>query len=117
MNEQMLRMRVKSALDVALALGKREPLLTEGFNPHRLWQTRAVLLAQECERLKSEHGKRIAEMKSARPLVLDWKDGEWTFDCDGHGNGCRLHPDDDNNTHGGAPHVHSEGCPIHGGAR
>jgi len=37
-----------------------------------------------------------------RPLHLSWNGTEWVDDrC-----GCRYHPDDDNGSHGGAPHVH-----------
>ncbi len=46
-----------------------------------------------------------------RPHHLVWRDGEWHDErC-----GCRYHPNDDNNSHGGAPHVHTDGCPVHGG--
>ena len=41
---------------------------------------------------------------------LAWNGTEWTDDrC-----GCRYHPDDDNGSHGGAPHVHR--CERHAGA-
>lgn len=37
-----------------------------------------------------------------RALHLDWNGVEWVDDrC-----GCRYHPDDENGSHGGAPHVH-----------
>jgi hypothetical protein len=37
-----------------------------------------------------------------RPHHLAWSGTEWTDErC-----GCRYHPDDDNGSHGGAPHVH-----------
>jgi hypothetical protein len=37
-----------------------------------------------------------------RPHHLAWNGTEWV---DGRC-GCRYHPDDDNGSHGGAPHVH-----------
>jgi hypothetical protein len=37
-----------------------------------------------------------------RPHRLKWNGHEWVdYRC-----GCRYHPDDDNGSHGGAPHVH-----------
>lgn len=36
-----------------------------------------------------------------RPHRLTWTGIEWVAPC-----GCRYHPDDDNGSHGGAPHVH-----------
>lgn len=45
----------------------------------------------------------------ARPHHLVWSGVEWADDrC-----GCRYHPDDDNGSHGGAPHVHR--CSRHEG--
>jgi len=44
---------------------------------------------------------------TARPLHLSWNGTEWVDDrC-----GCRFHPDDPNNNHGGGPHVHQ--CAFH----
>lgn len=43
-----------------------------------------------------------------RPLHLVWNGAEYVdARC-----GCRYHPDDDNHTHGGGPHVHP--CEQHG---
>ena len=40
--------------------------------------------------------------QKARPNHLVWDGIEWVDErC-----GCQYHPDDDNGTHGGAPHVH-----------
>jgi len=45
---------------------------------------------------------------SERSHHLSWNGSEWVDErC-----GCRYHPDDDNGTHGGAPHVHL--CERHG---
>lgn len=44
-----------------------------------------------------------------RPHRLTWSGAEWVAPC-----GCRYHPDDDNGSHGGAPHVHR--CEKHGKA-
>lgn len=53
-----------------------------------------------CEQLPTEDTSPADE--PARPNHLIWCDNEWVDDrC-----GCRYHPDDDNGTHGGAPHVH-----------
>jgi hypothetical protein len=44
---------------------------------------------------------------SLRPHHLWWTGTEWIDErC-----GCRYHPDDDNGSHGGAPHIHH--CPRH----
>lgn len=48
---------------------------------------------------------------AARPLHLEWRDGEWVDDRCTSDPPCRYHPDDDNNTHGGGPHVHA--CTEH----
>lgn len=53
--------------------------------------------------------KRAALLKRSgiRELHLVWNGTEWTDDrC-----GCRYHPDDQNMSHGGAPHVHQ--CEAH----
>jgi hypothetical protein len=53
--------------------------------------------APEAQRAQSE----------ARHLHLVWSGTEWVDErC-----GCRYHPDDDNGSHGGAPHVHR--CKAH----
>lgn len=44
----------------------------------------------------------------ARDHRLAWNGTEWVAPC-----GCRYHPEDDNGTHGGAPHVHP--CASHAG--
>jgi NTP pyrophosphatase (non-canonical NTP hydrolase) len=52
-----------------------------------------------------EHLKNIEAHETSTPARshhLAWTGVEWTDDrC-----GCRYHPDDDNGSHGGAPHVH-----------
>lgn len=50
---------------------------------------------------------RDSSVPIGRPHHLLWNGSEWTDErC-----GCRYHPDDDNGTHGGAPHVHP--CAAH----
>lgn len=49
------------------------------------------------------------ETQPDRPHKLTWNGAEWVAPC-----GCRYHPDDDNGSHGGAPHVHR--CETHAAA-
>lgn len=52
-----------------------------------------------------------ARAEPARPHKLTWNGTEWVDErC-----GCRYHPDDDNGSHGGAPHLHL--CEQHGDAQ
>lgn len=46
--------------------------------------------------------------RKERPHKLIWSGKEWVAPC-----GCAYHPDDDNGSHGGAPHVHR--CEAHSG--
>lgn len=50
-----------------------------------------------------------APRSAERPHNLTWSGTEWVAPC-----GCRYHPDDDNGSHGGAPHVHP--CEKHAAA-
>ena len=53
-------------------------------------------------RLAEEYAHRAGNMGSVRLNHLTWNGTEWVDSrC-----GCRYHPDDDNGSHGGAPHVH-----------
>ena len=73
-------------------------------------------LVSERDRLEASNEaawKRVATAEAAllelehRPLHLVVRNGEWVDDrC-----GCAYHPDDDNNTHRGGPHVHE--CAEH----
>lgn len=51
----------------------------------------------------------LAGIAPDRPHKLTWNGTDWVAPC-----GCRYHPDDDNGSHGGAPHVHR--CEKHGKA-
>lgn len=52
----------------------------------------------QAERIVKAHRQPTGD---ARPHKLTWNGTEWVAPC-----GCRYHPDDDNGSHGGAPHVH-----------
>lgn len=59
-------------------------------------------LRKRITELQEAEAARIAAEARARPNHLKWNGTEWVDDrC-----GCRYHPDDDNGTHGGAPHIH-----------
>lgn len=64
---------------------------------------RADELITWAERIRSWPLLDVASADEAtRPHHLRWSGAEWVDDrC-----GCRYHPDDDNGSHGGAPHVH-----------
>lgn len=71
--------------------------------------TRLSFLCGEDGRLNIvtiQHGPKTPEFRlpdeGFRPHHLKWNGDEWVDQrC-----GCRYHPDDNNGTHGGAPHVH-----------
>lgn len=49
----------------------------------------------------------VGQVFYPRTLEVTWnaERKQWELPC-----GCAIHPDDDNNTHGGAPHFHREHC-------
>ena len=127
MNSAQTVEEINSLVSERAALLERTELLAEEIGHLRddletRAQERAALL-ERVEALEQERDRLVASNEAAwkrvataeakllelehRPLHLVVRDGQWVDDrC-----GCAYHPDDDNNTHRGGPHVHE--CAEH----
>lgn len=76
--------------------------------------TKAVLEATDVNATRAEVGELldaiyqhlVSVFTPTRMHKLTWDGKQWIAPC-----GCAYHPDDDNMSHGGAPHVHR--CEVH----
>lgn len=94
-------------LDHAYAQGAREAL-TSVAAAYRGEALASLVDAPKTDGMCQEFGiESRADSLPRRPNHLKWNGHEWV-DCRC---GCRYHPDDDNGTHGGGPHVHA--CDAH----